>query len=163
MKEEIQGKAFKLAPIPVLAEDYLKGLELAKHLPGPERALIVQENKRMLDAFEMFQAWLHPLGFHGSALVWQVRFPKNSRWEDGPPVCGSLAAVHAAYRVNKRFAGFMELAQGTGVAVLDTEKILDQALRNKRKSAEEHEAEGIQLAKEVVKNEIEIRREKGGA
>ncbi len=132
---EVRGGAFTLAPVPIKSEDYMKGFEIIGSLPGPERAAILQQNQRMFEAFERFNAWIHPVGRHGPELkgiLWQVKFPPSSRWKDGSPKPGALAAVHDAYAVNKRFAGYGVLAAGGGELVFDVDKILDKALRFKR-------------------------------
>ncbi len=136
--KEIRGGAYTLAPVPIKAVDYMKGFEIIGSLPGPERAAILEQNQRMLEILERFQAWYYPVGRHGKDLkgiLWQVKFPRDSRWKDGKPCPGALAAVHDAYTLNKRFAGYNVQAlklSTSGDMVLDTDKILDKALRFKR-------------------------------
>lgn len=149
----LTANGITLAPVPILAEDYMKGFENIGTLPGPERVSILHQNQRMLEAFERFKAWLHPVGRWGErdqGVLWQVKFPGGSKWVDGEPSKGALAAVHNAYALNKQFPGFMNHTPGDPKAPLSVDKILDKALQGKRAEQADSEGEAKDRAKTIL-------------
>lgn len=128
---------FVLRPVPIKKADYMATLQ-AKGLPGSEAAKAHLELARIHEVVEAFSGYFNPLQ-RGNRVLWEVRFPAKSKWKSGPPMVeGPLAALHANYRLNKFYAGFMTDRQQNPHLLLEADKLADEATLRQRTRDEEN-------------------------
>ena len=127
-----QGKSTPLTLIParIQARPYMEGIRWG-WLGTPEEAVAKAEVSRMLQIYERFGGVQQPLKYRDGHVVWEVRFPANSRWANGPEQSSAWLAMLENYVKNGRFRGYMDgtAAEKTSDNLRSLDKIVSDSYR----------------------------------
>lgn len=144
-KHDAEGFAGKLRPVPITELDFLNAMlgpsDMYPGLPKDVAELVQKEEIRVHRIMQHYMAWLQPIGkaITSGGLLWEVRFPKGTKWKNGPIREGARLAILENYKLNKKFPGFLELPQSPGDALI-TADAKDQAADRKEARQLENQA-----------------------
>ena len=130
------GPPIEVHPYFIKALDYMGKIQWG-FLGTPEQAIARGEMARMLQVYERFGAYLQPIRFTAKRVIWELRFPDGTKWQQGPQVPSAQWAMLDNYLKNNRFPGYGPLGQATDDGLRSLDKVLDQALGKDKQNSED--------------------------
>lgn len=115
-------------PAPITVKNTVELMKFSE-FPTAQEKLLKAELTRMFEIYERHRAWYQPTKM-GEKVHWTVMFPVTSKYKCGPTHENAAQAMDRNYKLNKKFSGEQELAEGDGETPLTVDKILDQSLRD---------------------------------
>ncbi len=129
---------FEAAPVLIKAIDYMKGIRWSR-LGTPEEAIAKTEMSRMLQVYQRFGAVQQPIRTITekkiTRVLWEIRFPPNSRWKNGPQRPSAYEAMLDNFVMNDKFPGYDGPCGQPDTVLRKLDAIIDDARKAENQKA----------------------------